>query len=53
MEAGETSVDELEENLEQSLAKTLEEYYLVTNSEDDFSSDEGFSDYANDSDLTD
>ena len=53
VEADETSVDQLEENLEQSLAKTSEEYYLVTNFEDDFSSDEGFSDYANDSDLAD
>ena len=53
VEADETSVDQLEENLEQSLAKTSEEDYLVTNFEDDFSSDEGFSDYANDSDLAD
>ena len=44
VEADETNVDQLEENLEQSLAKTSEEDYLVTNFEDDFSSDEGFSD---------
>ena len=30
VEADETGVDQLEENLEQSLAKTSEEYYLVT-----------------------
>ena len=53
MEADKASVDQLEENLEQSLAKTSEEDYLVTNFEDDFSSDEGFSDYASDSDLAD
>ena len=53
VEADETSVDQLEENLEQSLAKISEEDYLVTNVEDDFSSDEGFSDYASDSDLAD
>ena len=40
VEADETSADQLEENLEQSLAKTSEEDYLVTNFEDDFSSDE-------------
>ena len=51
MEADETSVDQLEENLEQSLAKRFEEDYRVTNFEDDFTSDEGFSDYASDSDL--
>ena len=50
VEADETSVDQLEENLEQSLAKAFEEDYLVTNFEDDFSNDEGFSDYASDSD---
>ena len=42
VEADETSVDQLEENLEQSLEKTSEEYYLLTDFEDDFSSDEGF-----------
>ena len=42
VEADETSVDQLEENLEQSLAKISEEDHLVTNFEDDFSSDEGF-----------
>ena len=30
VEADETGVDQLEENLEQSLAKTSEEYYLMT-----------------------
>ena len=53
VEADKTSVDQLEENLEQSLAKTSKEDYLVTNFEDDFSCDEGFSDYASDSDLAD
>ena len=53
VEADEISVDRLEENLEQSLAKTSEEDYLVTDFEDDFSSDEGFSNYASDNDLAD
>ena len=53
VEADETSVDRLEENLEQSLANTSEEDRVVTNFEDDFSGDEGFSDYASDSDLAD
>ena len=53
VEADETSADQLEENLKQSLAKTSGEDYLVTKFEDDFSSDEGFSDYASDSDLAD
>ena len=53
VEADETSVDQLQENLEQSLVKTSEEDYLVTNFEVDFSSDEGFSDYASYSDLAD
>ena len=53
MEADETSVDQLEEDLEQSLAKTSKEDYLVSNFEDDFSSDEGFSNYASDNDLAD
>ena len=53
VESDETNVDQLEENLEQSLAKTFEEDYLVTNFEDDFSNDEGFSDYASDSDSAD
>ena len=53
VEADEMSVDQVEENLEQSLAKTSEEDYLVTDFEDDFSSDEGFSNYASDSDLAD
>ena len=52
MEADETSVDQLEENFEQSLAKKSEDYG-VTNFEDDFSSDEGFSDYASDSYIAD
>ena len=51
-EADETSVDQLEENLEQSLAKISEDC-RVTNFEDDFSSDEGFSDYASDSNIAD
>ena len=42
VEADETSVDQLEENFEQSLAKTSKEDYLVTNFEDDLSSEEGF-----------
>ena len=53
VEADEINVDQLEENLEQSLAKTSEEDYLVTDFEDDFSSDEGFSNYASDNDLAD
>ena len=44
VEADKTSVDQWEENLEQSVAKTSKEDYLVTNFEDGFSSDEGFSD---------
>ena len=53
VEADETSADQLEENSEQLLAKASGEDYLITNFEDDFSSDEGFSVYASDSDLAD